>query len=80
MTRKKLFAVLAIAVVLNFNLLHLPESVHCQVVGDEFAGQINDTAFLPLITQRVYSSLSNLTSTVLDSDVGNRASFCVKDR
>ncbi|KAJ9540124.1 hypothetical protein OSB04_026630 [Centaurea solstitialis] len=34
----------------------------------------------PFITQRVYSSLSNLTSTILDSDVGKQSSFCVKDR
>lgn len=72
----KLFVAVAIVVV----LLQSPEFVQCQVVGDEFAGQINDTAFLPFITQRVYSSLSNLTSTILDSNVGEQSSFCVKDR
>ncbi|KAJ0657660.1 putative ABC-type sulfate transporter [Helianthus annuus] len=76
MTREKLFALVAIAVV----VLYSPEFAHSQVVGDDFAGQINDTAFLPFITQRVYSSLSNTTSTILNSDVGNQASFCVKDR
>lgn len=75
MTGWKLFAAVAIVA-----LLHSPEFVQCQVVGDEFAGQINDTAFLPFITQAVYSSLSNVTSTILNSDVGNRSSFCVKDR
>ncbi|CAI9273407.1 unnamed protein product [Lactuca saligna] len=76
MTGWKLLAA-AVAIVA---LLLFPEFVQCQVVGDEFAGQINDTAFLPFITQAVYSSLSNATSTILNSDVGNRSSFCVKDR
>ncbi|KVI09715.1 ABC transporter, conserved site-containing protein [Cynara cardunculus var. scolymus] len=75
----KLFVAVAIVVVLQL-LLHSPEFVQCQVIGDEFAGQINDTAFLPFITQRVYSSLTNLTSTILDSDVGEQSSFCVKNR
>ncbi|XP_076895798.1 ABC transporter G family member 24-like [Bidens hawaiensis] len=76
MTKRKLIAAVATTVL----VLYLPELVHCQVVGDEFAGQINDTAFLPFVTQRVYNNLSSLTSTILNSDVGNRASFCVKNR
>ncbi|GJV31494.1 ABC transporter G family member 24 [Tanacetum coccineum] len=54
--------------------------VQCQVVGDEFEDQINDTAFLPFVTHRLYASLSNVTTTILESDVGTRSSFCVKDR
>lgn len=60
-----------VVVVLSF--MHL---VHCQDVGDY--DQFDNPAVLPLITQVVYSRLSNLT-TVLSRDIGNRASFCVKN-
>lgn len=60
-----------VVVVLSF--MHL---VHCQDVGDY--DQFDNPAVLPLITQVVYSRLSNLT-TVLSRDIGKRASFCVKN-
>nr|XP_043632245.1 ABC transporter G family member 24 [Erigeron canadensis]XP_043632246.1 ABC transporter G family member 24 [Erigeron canadensis] len=69
----------AVIVIVTAIVVHSPE-VKGQVIGDEFAGQINDTAFLPFVTQTVYASLSNLTSTILNSDIGNRSSFCVKNR
>lgn len=67
---KLFFAVVAIVV-----LLRSPEIVQCQVV----AGHMNETALINL-TQSVYTSISDLTYSILNSDVGNRASFCVKDR
>lgn len=69
-----------IATVATIIILHSSELVQCQVVGDQFTGQINDTAFFPFITQTVYNSLSNLTSTILNSDVGDRSEFCVQNR
>lgn len=60
--------------VLSFvNWFHLG---HCQDVNDY--DQIDNPAVLPLITQLVYSRLSNLT-TALSHDISNRSSFCVQD-
>ncbi|XP_071734574.1 ABC transporter G family member 24 [Rutidosis leptorrhynchoides] len=79
MTSRKHYTAVFVTVLL-LQLLHSPEFVHCQVIGDDSTGQINDTAFLPFITRTVYSSLSNLTSTILNGDVGNRSLFCVQNR
>ncbi|XP_050209949.1 ABC transporter G family member 28-like [Mercurialis annua] len=50
--------------------------VECQDVGDY--NEVDNPAVLPLITQIVYSRLSNLT-TIISRDISNRSSFCVKD-
>ncbi|XP_021897746.1 ABC transporter G family member 24-like [Carica papaya] len=53
--------------------------VHC-VQGQDLSDydQINNPALRPLITQFVFSRLSNLTAAI-SRDIGSRASFCVKD-
>ncbi|KAJ6357960.1 hypothetical protein OIU78_005736 [Salix suchowensis] len=60
-------------VVVALSLQHL---VGCQDVGDY--NEINNPAVLPLITQFVYSRMSNLTA-VISRDISNRSTFCIKD-
>ncbi|KDP44400.1 hypothetical protein JCGZ_20080 [Jatropha curcas] len=60
-------------IIFVFSFLHL---VQCQDVGDY--NEINNPAVRPLITQLVYSRISNLTA-VLSSEISTRSSFCVKD-
>ncbi|KAI4351447.1 hypothetical protein L6164_005816 [Bauhinia variegata] len=50
--------------------------VKCQEVNDY--DQIDNPAVLPLITQLVYSRLSNLTS-ILSKEISGQSSFCVID-
>lgn len=50
--------------------------MHCQVMNDH--DQLDNPAVLPLITQLVYSRLSNLTS-VLSHEISTHSTFCVKD-
>ncbi|KAK4279655.1 hypothetical protein QN277_011397 [Acacia crassicarpa] len=55
--------------------------INCQdivVVVDDYNQQIHNPAVLPLVTQLVYSRISNLTS-LLSQEIGHRSSFCVKD-
>ncbi|KAI9124335.1 hypothetical protein K1719_004257 [Acacia pycnantha] len=53
--------------------------INCQdVVVDDYDQQIHNPAVLPLVTQLVYSRISNLTS-LLSQEIGHRSSFCVKD-
>ncbi|KAJ7975044.1 ABC transporter G family member [Quillaja saponaria] len=61
---------LVIAVLTSLELLH------CQEMNDY--DQIDNPAVRPLITQLVYSRLSNLT-VVLSQEINHRSSFCVKD-
>ncbi|KAJ1403109.1 P-loop containing nucleoside triphosphate hydrolase [Sesbania bispinosa] len=49
---------------------------HCQEINDY--DQIDNPAVLPLITQLVYSRISNLTS-VLNQEITRDSTFCVKD-
>ncbi|XP_052200261.1 ABC transporter G family member 24-like [Diospyros lotus] len=51
--------------------------VRCQV--DDGFSQIDDPDVLELVTQLVYSRLSNLTSVILSPDNTKNASFCIKD-
>lgn len=60
-------------VVVVLSLQHL---VRCQDVGDY--NEIDNPAVLPLITQLVYSRMSNLTA-VISRDISNRSTFCIKD-
>lgn len=64
---------LVLWVIFALGLLHF---VHCQDVGDY--NEIDNPAILPLITQLVYSRLSNLTA-VLSREISKRSDFCVKD-
>nr|KYP53068.1 ABC transporter G family member 28 [Cajanus cajan] len=50
--------------------------MQCQEVNDY--DQIDSPAVLPLITQLVYSQISNLTS-VLSQEISRESTFCVKD-
>ncbi|KAK7268267.1 hypothetical protein RIF29_20963 [Crotalaria pallida] len=50
--------------------------IQCQEMNDY--DQIDNPAVLPLITQLVYSRLSNLTS-VLSQEISTQSTFCVKD-
>ncbi|XP_028788964.1 ABC transporter G family member 24-like [Neltuma alba] len=52
--------------------------IDCQDVAVDDYDQIHNPAVLPLVTQLVYSRISNLTS-LLSHEIGHRASFCVKD-
>uniref|UniRef100_A0A5B7AXX0 Putative ABC transporter G family member 28-like n=1 Tax=Davidia involucrata TaxID=16924 RepID=A0A5B7AXX0_DAVIN len=63
----------AIAVVLS-----LVQFVQCQVVDDDYS-QFGNPAVLRYLTQRVNNQLSNITATILSSEISNRSSFCVKD-
>lgn len=47
-----------------------------QTIGD--TSEFNNPAVLPLVTQMVYSRLSNSTA-ALNRELGIRAKFCVKD-
>ncbi|KAK3034113.1 hypothetical protein RJ639_034465 [Escallonia herrerae] len=69
----RLCALLAIAV------LSLAQRAHCQSLDDDYGSQIDNPAVLPYVTQLVYSRISNLTSTILTSQISNRSSFCIKD-
>lgn len=61
-------------------VLKLVQLVQCQVVvDDDYSSQIDNPAVLPYLTQLVYSRLSNLTSTILTSEINNRSSFCITD-
>lgn len=57
-------------------VLSLQNLVRCQDVGDY--NEIDNPAVLPLITQLVYSRMSNLTA-VISRDISNRSTFCIKD-
>ncbi|KAI4351450.1 hypothetical protein L6164_005819 [Bauhinia variegata] len=57
-------------------VLSLFQLVKCQEVNDY--DQIDNPAVLPLITQLVYSRLSNLTS-ILSKEISGQSSFCVID-
>ncbi|XP_041022932.1 ABC transporter G family member 24-like isoform X2 [Juglans microcarpa x Juglans regia] len=58
-------------------ILCLVQLVPCQdATGD--TNQFDNPATLALITQVVYGQLSNL-SAVIQKDVGNQSSFCIKD-
>ncbi|XP_065870875.1 ABC transporter G family member 24-like [Euphorbia lathyris] len=67
------FRSMLLRVVFVFSFIHLVSS---QDVGDY--DEIHSPAVLPLLTQIVYSRISNLTF-VLSKDITNRSSFCVKD-
>ncbi|MED6209486.1 hypothetical protein PIB30_055126 [Stylosanthes scabra] len=54
----------------------LPFVVQCQEVNDY--DQIDNPSVLPLVTQLVYSRLSNLTS-LLSQEIATHSTFCVKD-
>ncbi|KAL1295185.1 hypothetical protein HN51_056053 [Arachis hypogaea] len=56
--------------------LWLPFVVQCQEVNDY--DQIDNPSVLPLVTQLVYSRLSNLTS-LLSQEITTHSTFCVKD-
>ena len=58
-------------------LLSSVRFVRCQV--DDGFSQIDDPDVLELVTQLVYSRLSNLTSVILSPDNTKNASFCIKD-
>ncbi|KAK2968180.1 hypothetical protein RJ640_018273 [Escallonia rubra] len=73
MDRGRLCALLAIAV------LSLAQRAHCQSLDDDYSSQIDNPAVLPYVTQLVYGRISNLTSTILTSQISNRSSFCIKD-
>lgn len=60
---------------LVLSLVHL---VQCQDVNDYNNNQFDNPAVLPLITQVVYSQISNLTA-VIGQDIGSQSSFCIKD-
>ncbi|XP_075670931.1 ABC transporter G family member 24-like isoform X1 [Castanea sativa] len=60
---------------LVLSLVHL---VQCQDVSDYNNNQFDNPAVLPLITQVVYSQISNLTA-VIGQDIGSQSSFCMKD-
>ncbi|XP_057989389.1 ABC transporter G family member 24-like, partial [Hevea brasiliensis] len=64
---------LVLWVIFAFGLLRF---VQCQDVGDY--NEVDNPAVLPLLTQLVYSRLSNLTA-VLSREINNRSNFCVKD-
>ncbi|KAF2318496.1 hypothetical protein GH714_008359 [Hevea brasiliensis] len=64
---------LVLWVIFAFSLLRF---VQCQDVGDY--NEVDNPAVLPLLTQLVYSRLSNLTA-VLSREISNRSNFCVKD-
>ncbi|KAK3026899.1 hypothetical protein RJ639_041368 [Escallonia herrerae] len=69
----RLCALLAIAV------LSLAQRAHCRSLDDDYSSQIDNPAVLPYVTQLLYSRISNLTSTILTSQISNRSSFCIKD-
>nr|POF09365.1 abc transporter g family member 24 [Quercus suber] len=59
-------------------VLSLVNLVQCQDVNDYNNNQFDNPAVLPLITQVVYSQISNLTA-VIGQDIGNQSSFCIRD-
>lgn len=62
--------------ILALSLVHWVHFVQSQDVNDY--DEIDNPAVLPLITQIVYSRISNVTA-ILSRDISNRSSFCVKD-
>ena len=59
-------------------VLSLVYLVQCQDVNDYNNNQFDNPAVLPLITQVVYSQISNLTA-VIGQDIGGQSSFCIRD-
>jgi len=57
---------------LFLGMMQLP----CQEVNDY--DQIDSPAVLPLVTQLVYSQISNLTS-ILSQEISKESTFCIKD-
>ena len=59
--------------VLTLSLLLFGKKMHCQEMND-----YDNPAVLPLITQLVYTRISNLTS-ILSQQISKDSNFCVKD-
>jgi len=62
--------------VLTLSLLLFGKKMHCQEMNDY--DQLDNPAVLPLITQLVYTRISNLTS-ILSQQISKDSNFCVKD-
>ncbi|AES62116.1 putative monosaccharide-transporting ATPase [Medicago truncatula] len=62
--------------VLTLSMLLFGEKMHCQEMNDY--DQLDNPAVLPLITQLVYTRISNLTS-ILSQQISKDSNFCVKD-
>ncbi|KAE9619352.1 hypothetical protein Lalb_Chr02g0152201 [Lupinus albus] len=74
-TRSKHLSVLLWLQILVMSLLFIG-IIQCQEMNDY--EQINNPSVLPLITQIVYTRLSNLTS-LLSQQISSQSTFCVKD-
>ncbi|XP_022640546.1 ABC transporter G family member 24-like, partial [Vigna radiata var. radiata] len=59
-----------------FSLFLWMTQLQCQQMNDY--DQIDSPAVLPLVTQLVYSQISNLTS-IISQEISRESTFCVKD-
>ena len=75
-TRIEVRWILFVFVVLT--LLSLWPCIRCQDVDTDSYSQTGNPAVLPLITQVIYSRLSNLT-TIFNGDITNSLGFCIKN-